>query len=278
MNYNFETLTVSIENAVATVRIHNGDINLLDAVLVKELYKCCKALSEDTSFKVVVFESANPEFFVAHADVNMIMAAGDTPKPDGKTPSMLQAIYEMIRNMPHVTIGKLAGVARGGGSELLLAMDMRFAAKNKSRIGQPEVALGLIAGAGGCTRLPKLTGRARAMEILLGCEDFNADLAERYGYINRAIEDNELDSFVKTLANRIARYPAHALQATKSLVNEMEQIQPQDFGREYGKFYDTATKDGMAERMQQALDNGLQTFEKEVDDLAKVTDPLPYMK
>lgn len=277
MSYEFQSLNVHIENALATVSISNGDINLLDAVLVKDLYKCCKTLTEDTRIKVVVFESANPEFFVAHADVNMIMAAAQTPEPDAKTPSMLQAVYEMIRHMPHVTIGKLAGVARGGGSELLLAMDMRFAAKNKTRIGQPEVALGLIAGAGGCTRLPKLLGRGRAMEILLGCEDFDAELAERYGYINRAIEDNQLDEFVNNLAKRIARYPAQALQATKALVNQMEQIEDEDFGREYAQFYKNATRDGMVERMQQALDNGLQTYEKEVDDLAKVTDPLPYM-
>ncbi|GAA6134290.1 enoyl-CoA hydratase/isomerase family protein [Oceaniserpentilla sp. 4NH20-0058] len=277
MSYEFQTLSVDSQDALATVSIKNGDINLLDAPLIKDLYKCCKQISEDNTIKVVIFQSANPEFFVAHADVNMIMAAAQTPQPDGQTPSMLQSLYELIRNLPQVTIGKIAGVARGGGSELLLAMDMRFAAKNKARLGQPEVALGLIAGAGGCTRLPKLMGRGRAMEVLLGCEDFDAELAERYGYINRAIDDSELDNFVDTLGKRIAHYPAHALQATKALVNEMEQIQPQDFGREYGQFYATATKNGMAERMQQALDNGLQTFEKEVDDLAKVTDPLPYM-
>ena len=278
MSFQFDCLKVVTQDAFASVSIDHGDINLLDGSLIKDLYKCCKQISEDSDIKVVVFESANPEFFVAHADVNMIMAAGQAPQPDGKTPSMLQKLYELVRHMPQVTIGKIAGVARGGGSELLLAMDMRFAARNKARLGQPEVALGLIAGAGGCTRLPKLMGRGRAMEVLLGCADFNADLAERYGYINRAINDNELDSFVDTLAKRIAHYPAHALQATKALVNKMEQIEAEDFGREYAQFYAAATKHGMTERMQQALDNGLQTFDAEIDDLAKVTDPLPYMK
>lgn len=211
MSYQFESLTVDIQDSLATVSINHGDINLLDATLIKDLYKCSKQISEDNTLKVVVYQSTNPDFYVAHADVNMIMAAGETPQPDGKSPSMLQNLYELIRHMPQVTIAKIAGVARGGGSELVLAMDMRFAAKNKTRLGQPEVALGLIAGAGGCTRLPKLMGRGRAMEVLLGCEDYDAELAERYGYINRAIADCELDNFVDSLAQRIARYPSHAL-------------------------------------------------------------------
>lgn len=278
MSYQFDALDVTIQDTLATVSINNGDINLLDGTLLKDLFKCCKQISEDNTLKVVVFQSANPEFFVAHADVNMIIAGGDAPKPDGKTPSMLHQLFELIRHMPQVSIAKIAGICRGGGSELTLAMDMRFAAKEKARLGQPEVALGLIAGGGGCTRLPLLMGRGRAMEVLLGCEDFDAELAERYGYINRAIPDNELDNFVDTLAKRISRYPAHAIKSTKDLVNEMERIQPEDFGREFEQFYITSTHEGMKPRMQQALDNGLQTYDKEMDDLAKVTDTLKHMQ
>ncbi|MGB3724701.1 MAG: enoyl-CoA hydratase/isomerase family protein [Glaciecola sp.] len=274
----YQSIQVSINCAVATVSINNGPINLLDATLIKDLYKGCQQLMANDAVKVVVFESGNPDFFVAHADVNMIMAVANTPEPDGKTPSMLQALFEMIRHMPKVTIGKIEGIARGGGSELLLAMDMRFAAIGKTRISQPEVAMGLIAGGGACTRLPKLIGRARAMEVLLACQDYDAETAAQYGYVNRAINANDIAEYVHNLANRIASYPQHAIAATKRLVNGNEAITQEDFGAEYAEFYACATYEGMAQRMQHALDLGLQTYEKEIDDLGKTTDELPFMK
>lgn len=278
MSHSYQSIQISVDNAVATVSINHGDINLLDGILIKDLYKGCQQLAADDAVKVIIFESANSDFFVAHADVNMIMAVANTPKPDGKTPSMLQALFEMIRHMPKVTIGKVEGVARGGGSELLLAMDMRFAAIGKTRMGQPEVAMGLIAGGGACTRLPKLLGRARAMEVLLACEDFDAETAAQYGYVNRAIPADEISDYVRTLAHRIASYPTHAIASTKRLVNHNEAIAEADFGREYAEFYASATHEGMAQRMQNALDLGLQTYEKEMDDLGNTTDELPYMK
>jgi len=278
MSHSYQSIHISVSNAVATVSINHGQINLLDGILIKDLYKGCQQLAADDNVKVIIFESSNPDFFVAHADVNMIMAVADAPTPDGKTPSMLQALFEMIRHMPKVTIGKVEGVARGGGSELLLAMDMRFAAIGKTRMGQPEVAMGLIAGGGACTRLPKLMGRAKAMEVLLACEDFDAETAAQYGYINRAIPADTIGKYVTDLATRIASYPTHAIAATKRLVNHNEAIANEDFGREYAEFYAAATHEGMAQRMQSALDNGLQTYEKEIDDLGKTTDSLPYMK
>lgn len=270
----YKTLTLSQYGAVATIAINNGPINILDVQLLKDLYKAGVLLAEDDSVKVIIMESANPEFFIAHADVNLIMALTNVPQPDGVTPSMMQQLTELYRHMPKVTIGKLDGIARGGGSEILLALDMRFAAKGKALIGQPEAALGVIAGGGGCTRLPKLMGRGRAMEVLLGCDDFDAELAERYGYINRAIADDELSEFVETLAQRIASYPSLALIKTKQTVNQTEAISAEQLGAEYLAFHQTANAPGMTERMQQALTLGLQTPEVESKNLNELIQQL----
>ena len=278
MKNEYKTLSIMIKNALATVAIDNGPINLLDAALITDLYNAGQQLAADNTIKVIVFESANPDFFIAHADINMIMGVSDTPQPDDKTPSMLQSLFEMYRHMPKVTIGKIQGVARGGGSEFLLALDMRFGAIGQARLAQPEVALGLIAGGGGCTRLPKLLGRGRSMEILLGCDDFDAELAERYGYINRAIPADEIDTFVNQLAERISTYPAHALASTKVLVNAAEIINDDALGREYGHFYRSATRPGMKDRMAQGLEKGMQTYDVECGEINKVIDQLEPME
>jgi enoyl-CoA hydratase/carnithine racemase len=130
-----------------------------------------------------------------------------------------QTIGERFRNMPKVTIAKVEGRARGGGSEIALAMDMCFAVIGKAIFGQPEVAIGLVPGGGSTQRLPRLMGRARALEVLLGCNDFSAELAERYGYINRALPPDELTPFVERLARRIASFPAHAIAHAKAAVD-----------------------------------------------------------
>ncbi len=270
MSNDYSSLSISYAGAIATVTINHGPVNILDTQLMKDLYKAGKELEANQSVKVIIFDSANPDFFIAHADVNMIRQVEGTPAPDGKTPSMLQSMFELYRNMPKVTIGKVKGIARGGGSEFLLSLDMRFGAIGQAVFGQPEVGLGLIAGGGGCVRLPRLVGRSRAMEILLGCDDFNAELAERYGYINRAVAADKIDEFVARLAERIAIYPQHAIALTKKLVNDADQTNDQDFANEYSSFYQSATHSGMAERMKQAMEVGLQTPEVEKGDLHDV--------
>jgi enoyl-CoA hydratase/carnithine racemase len=121
--------------------------------------------------------------------------------------------------MPKVTIAKVEGRARGGGSEITLAVDMCFAAVGKAIFGHPEVAIGLVPGGGATQRLPRLIGRGRALEVLLGCNDLSAELAERYGYINRALPADELTPFVEKLAHRIASFPAHAIAHAKAAVD-----------------------------------------------------------
>lgn len=270
MKQTFKTLTLKQQGSIATITIDNGPINILDVNLIKDLYKVGQQVTNEDSIKVLIIESANPDFFIAHADIPMIMATSDTPIPDGATPSKVQQMFELYRHMPKATIGKIEGIARGGGSEFLLALDMRFAAIGKARLGQPEAMLGLIAGGGGCTRLPKLVGRGRAMEILLACDDFDAELAERYGYINRAIPADEIDAFVNRLAERIALAPPHAIALTKKMVNESESIDSLAMGIEYQRFYQAATSEGERERLARSMEAGLQTPEVELGDLIKL--------
>jgi len=167
----------------------------------------------------VVLQSALPDFFIAHSGLGRVGAASKTVS-NTRSFRLTQMIGERFRNMPKVTIAKIEGRARGGGSEIALAVDMCFAAIGKAIFGQPEVAIGLVPGGGSTQRLPRLIGRGRALEVLVGCNDLSAELAERYGYINRALPADELTPFVEKLAHRIASFPAHAIAHAKAAVDK----------------------------------------------------------
>jgi enoyl-CoA hydratase/carnithine racemase len=166
--------------------------------------------------------------------------------------------------MPKVTIGKIAGIARGGGSELLLSLDMRFAALETAVLGQPEVALGIIPGGSATQRLPQLVGRGRALEIILGCNDFSAELAERYGYINRAVPARELDAFVADLARRIATFPSHAIRLAKRAVAAAQPDPMHGLLEEAWCFNLTLGEPETRRRMRRFMDTGGQTREMEL--------------
>jgi enoyl-CoA hydratase/carnithine racemase len=165
--------------------------------------------------------------------------------------------------MPKVTIAKIEGICRGGGSELVLSMDMRFAALGKAVLSQPEVAVGIIPGGSGTQRLPRLVGRGRALEVILGCEDFPADLAERYGYVNRALPPEELTPFVEQLAHRIASFPAEAIARAKAAVAEAEPAVVQGLIEEAHLFNECVATPEARDRMQAFLKMGGQTREVE---------------
>jgi enoyl-CoA hydratase/carnithine racemase len=214
----YKCFRCSFVSGVAFVSIDHPPINLLDEVLSQEFDRLGRELETDESVRVVVVQSALPDFFIAHSALGRVGAAS---KVVSHTPSfrLTQTIGERFRNMPKATIAKVEGRARGGGSEIALAMDMCFAAVGKAIFGQPEVAIGLVPGGGSTQRLPRLMGRGRALEVLLGCDDFSAELAERYGYINRALPVDELTPFVEKLAHRIASFPAHAVAHAKAAVD-----------------------------------------------------------
>jgi len=255
----YECLRVRVDAGVALATIDHAPINLLDMALIQELDRFGREVESDSDVRVVVLESANPEFFIAHADVNLIQ---ELPSDVEQKPTELPAFHVMVdrfRTMPKATIGKIEGIARGGGSELLLSLDMRFAAIGHAVLAQPEVALGIIPGGSGTQRLPRLVGRGRALEIVLGCEDFSAEVAERYGYVNRALPAKEIGSFVDALAHRIASFPAEAIALAKRSVAAAESSPVDGLLEEAHCFNQTLATDEAKRRMSRFMEMGGQT-------------------
>ena len=214
----YKCFQFEFDSGVAFVSINHPPINLLDEVLSAEFDRLGRELEANESVRVVVVQSALPDFFIAHSGLGRVGAASKLVSHT-RSFRLTQMIGERFRNMPKVTIAKVEGRARGGGNEIALAMDMCFAAVGKAVFGQPEVAVGLVPGGGSTQRLPRLVGRGRALEVLLGCDDFSAELAERYGYINRALPADELTPFVERLAHRIASFPDHTIAHVKAAVD-----------------------------------------------------------
>jgi enoyl-CoA hydratase/carnithine racemase len=214
----YKCFRFEFDSGVAFVSINHPPINLLDDVLSAEFDRLGRELEADESVRVVVVQSALPDFFIAHSGLGRVGAASKLVSHT-RSFRLTQMIGERFRNMPKVTIAKVEGRARGGGNEIALAMDMCFAAVGRAIFGQPEVAVGLVPGGGSTQRLPRLVGRARALEVLLGCDNFSAEQAERYGFINRALPADELTPFVERLAHRIASFPAHTIAHVKAAVD-----------------------------------------------------------
>src|SRR6202163_3902611 len=194
--------------------------NIVDATMFEGLQDLLVRMDTRQSLRVVVFESANPDFYLAHFDLtcktgNITTAVGPSGLP------ILMDTFVRLTKSPVVSIAKIRGCVRGASSEFVLACDMRFASRENTRLGQPEVGVGVHPGGGGTERLPHLVGRGRALEIVLGGNDFDGDTAERYGYVNRAVPDAELDSFVDALARRIASFDRRAIAAAKNLINQV---------------------------------------------------------
>jgi enoyl-CoA hydratase/carnithine racemase len=220
---------------------------------------------------VLVVDSANPEFFIAHADVNLIAALPRTGEAPAEVP-LFSAMVQRFREMPVATIALIEGRARGGGSELVLGFDMRFAALGRARLSQPEVALGIIPGGGGTQRLPRLIGRSRALEVVLGCDDIDAETAERWGYVNRALPDGELRSFVDNLARRIASFPKASIAHAKAAVAAVDPDLVPGLLEEGHRFNQTLTQDETVARMERFIAAGGQTRDVELElDFAVLT-------
>lgn len=261
----YECLRVRVDRGVAWVTIDHPPINLFDRALMLDIHHVGKELAANPDVRVVVFDSANPDFFIAHADVELIQKMPAEPPPKATTLGFFHAMVERFRTMPKVSIAKLEGRARGGGSEFVLSLDMRFGALGRAILSQPEVALGILPGGSGTQRLPRLVGRGRALEIVLGCEDFPADLAERYGYLNRALPPAELGPFVERLAYRIASFPAEAIALAKASINAAELPTPEGLLEEAHLFNQSVATPAARKRMQQFLECGGQTREGELD-------------
>ncbi|MES2017513.1 MAG: enoyl-CoA hydratase/isomerase family protein [Pseudomonadota bacterium] len=256
--HNLTTMRVAVNQGIATVTFDNGPINLLDIPMIVELDSVTRALEADAAVRVVLFQSANPDFFIAHADVTAIQQLPAEPAPREEKLGLIHAALDRLRSMPKVTIAKIEGRCRGAGSELALACDMRFAAIGRGVLCQPEVGVGIIPGAGGSVRLPRLVGRGRALEIILGSGDFSAEVAERYGYINRALPAAEIDHFVTSLATRIASFPAQTLALAKQAVALNDRHLEDDLAQEETLFLQAANLPRARARMDAAMAMGMQ--------------------
>lgn len=252
----YKTLLVSSSHAVMTVTLSNPPINLETDAMMADLNRLVTFLEGDRETKVVVFRSDTPGYFMAHFDI--APGPGRVLPPLGAPPQH-GVLHTRISHLDQITIGELRGRARGGGSELLLALDMRFASRETALIGQPEVILGLHAGAGGTARLVQLMGRGRAFEAALSGLDYDADTAERYGWINRALPDAEIRDFVDHLARRIASFPSSGIASIKSIVNQVSPITTNVLNEDSARFWKEIQFPEVQERLTWMLANGGQT-------------------
>ncbi|MEM1249957.1 MAG: enoyl-CoA hydratase/isomerase family protein [Acidobacteriota bacterium] len=254
--------------------IDNPPINLLSLELYGEMARFVEKVAEDDEVRVLVLQSADPDFFIAHFDVEAILGF-DVSEPAERSDELnpFHRMCETLRTMPKATIAKIAGRVGGGGSELASSCDMRFGALGKTVINQMEVALGILPGGSGTQRLPRLVGRGRALEIILGSDDLDAVTAEQWGYLNRALPEDELDEFVERLALRIASFPAEAIALAKASVLRSEEVE--DGLREEAYLFQRLVRTPEARfAMQGFLDAGGQTREVELC-VAEVCGDLP---
>ena len=286
MRYKFNFLTVRIERGVAFVTINNPPINILTTELLAEFNRLAIKVKKDEDVNVIVFDSADPDFFIAHLDVNLIKMASDAPFTEADSLQGINVVFEAFRTMPKISIAKIEGICRGGGSEFVLALDMRFGAIGKAQLSQPEISIGLVVGGGSSQRLPRMIGRSRAMEVILSGLDFSAELAEKYGFINRALPLNQLSSFVDDLAYRIASYPKRSLALAKQAVNSsLELPLVEGIINEYNLSMKSLTFPATKARTNLFLDEGGQCremelkFDKTYDELfEKFKDDETYFK
>jgi enoyl-CoA hydratase/carnithine racemase len=225
-------------------------INLVDYEVFAALGDLVDQMEADDELKVVVFDSADPDFFLAHFDLT-------PPKEPYTGPTWLDVAARMARSRV-ISIASIRGRARGVGSEFTLACDMRFASKEKAVLGQPEVGAGITPGGGATERLPLLVGRGRALEIIAGADDFDAETAERYGWINRALPDAELDAHVERVATRIASFDAKPLAEVKALINRSTLPTQDDLAAGQDTFRTSLTWPEAHERIRKLLQRGMQ--------------------
>ncbi len=277
MTYDYELLRTELDRGVLHATIDNPPINVFTMELYEEMGRFVAQVAGDDEVRVLVMQSANPDFFIAHFDVAAILDF-DISAPNERSDELnpFHQLCEGVRTMPKATIAKVAGRVGGGGSEFAASFDMRFGALGKTVVNQMEVALGILPGGTGTQRLPRLVGRGRALEIILGSDDLDAETAERWGYLNRALPAEELDAFVDGLARRIARFPPTAVAHAKAAVLASEQVHAGLVEEAY-LFQELMRTDEAHHNMRKFLEIGGQTREGELrmgelcDELGKAT-------
>jgi len=260
----FETISAHKHGGVLFAEISAPPMNLLGPELVRDLVSLIQQTEADDSIHVLVFKSADPDYFISHVDVTRIAEYGELAKQLTGDPSIAM-LFHYLSASRLVTIAQIEGRVRGVGSEFVLARDMRFAALETAIFSQPEVGFGLIPGSGGVQHLTRLMGRGRALEVLLSAEDYDAQMAERYGWINRALPAAALGDFVKSMARRIDSHPAFGVAAIRERVNAFALASAEEFRRDSSLFLDCVRKPEAQNRIKAAMKRGFQTREAEMD-------------
>lgn len=258
---------VSVSNAegVATVVIDNPPVNVMSAPLLRDLRNVLLDLEGDEATKVIVFESANVEYFIAHFDMGLVDDLGAFDDLAELAPPGLnftQAFSEQLRHQPQVTIVKLKGTARGGGSEFVLAADMCFATPD-ARLSQAEILMGVLPGGGATQFLSRRIGRNRALEAILGADLFDAKTLEKYGWINRVVADDEIDRFVDRLATNMAALPPGSIPAIKRAMPPADETE--GLVTENEIYFEQFARPAAGEILRGTLAAGAQTPEGERD-------------
>ncbi|MFD8418819.1 enoyl-CoA hydratase/isomerase family protein [Streptomyces sp. NPDC059466] len=257
--YSYDTIRTELRNGVLWAAIDNPPVNLIDERLVTDLIALLDDTDTDGDVRVVVFRSADPDFFISHVDLKRIpqytAAAARSGGPDDVS---LGALFRRLSEARPVTIALLEGRARGAGAEFLYACDMRFASLEGAVIGQIEVGTGVFTGAGAVQHLVRLAGRGQAMQMILGSEDVEAREAERIGVVNKALPGEELSSYVERLAQRIAKFPEAAVRLAKRRINAAGLAPKEDVHVDGSMFQVLAGDSAVAARVGALMQRGLQ--------------------
>lgn len=241
--------TLSLERTspqIARITFSNPPVNLIIGDTVRRLAEIVAELDADPDIQVLIFDSGVPDFFFNHFD---LAAAADFPNSSGPNavPVWTDTVLKLTK-APYITIAAIRGRTRGGGNELSLACDLRYASREKAIFGQPEVGGGLVPGGGGTERLPRAVGRDRALEVILSSADYDADIAEGWGWVTRALPDDELDAFVDATAARLASFDRTALASAKAMVNRAVLPPDADLVTAYGEYEHSLTQPGFLAR------------------------------
>jgi enoyl-CoA hydratase/carnithine racemase len=261
----YQLLRIDVKGGVATASIDAPPINLMTLPLFGEFARFGAEVGDDESIRVVVLKSANPEFFIAHFDVTAILEFPIEEPAERSATNPFHQMCECYRTMPKATIAQIEGRVGGGGCELIQAFDMRFGVIGESIFSQMEVPLGILPGGGGTQRLPRLVGRGRALEIILGGNDLDAETAERWGLLNRAFAPDDVESFVDRLAHRVASFPSEAIALAKESINASDLALAEGLIEEAYLFQRSIRSEAAQRRMRRFMENGGQTRDGEIE-------------